>query len=213
MRGVRVVAVALAAALATGIAIGGARADGDPASDYLIGQQVFLPYDAKIPRPAQRKLLATVKAANEQGFKIRVALIWSDYDLGSVTALWKQPQRYARFLGVELSYYYKQRLLVVMPNGFGLNYPKHATGKEAVLLAKIPIPATPAGLTGAATDAVQRLAAANGVALAPDQHVTSDGQRNTHDRIVIATAVLVALLIGWLLRLLIRRRAAARVSG
>ena len=32
---------------------GTAHADGDPASDYLLGTQVFLPYDIKLPAAKQ----------------------------------------------------------------------------------------------------------------------------------------------------------------
>ncbi|HET7572147.1 MAG TPA: hypothetical protein VFJ77_05695, partial [Gaiellaceae bacterium] len=98
----RLALLVAAAALCAGLGAGAARADGDPASDYLIQQQVFLPYDAKIPKPQQDALVAALRSVNAQGFRIRVALIWSDYDLGSVASLWKQPRRYARFLGVEL---------------------------------------------------------------------------------------------------------------
>src|SRR5205823_4449209 len=79
-----------------------ARADGDPASDYLLGSKIFLPYDAKFPPQQSAKLTALVVAANRAGFKIRVAIIWSNYDMGSVTALWHKPRTYARFLGLEL---------------------------------------------------------------------------------------------------------------
>ena len=201
--------VLVAAAVAAAVLVGGARADGDPASDYLIGQKVFLPYDAKISRTAQRKLLAAVQSANRQGFRVRVALIWSDYDLGVVTSLWKQPRRYARFLGVELSYYFKGRLLIVMPSGFGFNWPKHDTAAAYNELAGVPIAPTPDGLATAATTAVQRLASKSGVTVSTSPRgVTSPSQRNSHDRIVILVAVLVALAIGAAARLLIRRRAA-----
>ena len=135
-----VICVAAAAALAAGLGAAAAHADGDPASDYLIAQKVFLPYDAKIPQVEQRKLLAAVQSANKQGFKIKVALIWSDYDLGAVTVLWRKPRTYARFLGEELSYYFKGRLLIVMPSGFGFNYLKHDNTKAAyAVLEKIQI--------------------------------------------------------------------------
>ena len=137
-----------------------------------------------------------------------MALIWSDYDLGSVTALWKQPKRYARFLGVELSYYVKGRLLVVMPNGFGFNWPKHDPAAAYALLASIPVGAGPGGLAAAATAAVQKLASAAGVTVSTAQTAETPAQRNNHDRIVIVVAVLVALLLGAGARLLIRRRAA-----
>ncbi len=136
-------------------------------------------------------------------------MIWSDYDLGSVTALWKQPRRYARFLGVELGYYFKGRLLVVMPNGFGFNWPKHGTAAAYAELAKVPIQATPGGLATAATSAVQRLAAKAGVdASTTAGATTTASDRNAHDRLVIVIAVLAALLLGGAARFIVRRRAA-----
>jgi hypothetical protein len=204
----RIAVVLAAAVLIAGAAAGVARADGDPASDYLISQKVFFPYDAKIPASAQRELLATVQSANAQGFKIRVALIWTDYDLGAVTSLWKQPQRYARFLGVELSYYFKGRLLIVMPNGFGFNWPKHDTAAAYRTLGAIPVGNTPEAFVGAATTAVQRLAAQAGVT-ASAAGANRGGKalgRNGHDRVVILAAVLVALALGALARFVVRRR-------
>jgi hypothetical protein len=171
---------------------------------------VFLPYDAKIPKPAQQKLLSVVQSANKQGFKIRVALIWSDYDLGSVTALWRRPKTYARFLGVELSYYFKGRLLIVMPNGLGYNWVKHEAAPGYKLLAPIRVGAGPRGLAVAATAAVRKLASAAGVTLSTSEQTpaVTPSQRNDHDRVVIVVAVLVALLLGGAARLVIRRRAA-----
>jgi hypothetical protein len=203
----RSLAALAAALLLAGAAAGAARADGDPASDYLIGQKVFLPYDAKIPKASQQKLLAAVQSANEQGFNVRVALIWSDYDLGSVTALWKQPRRYARFLGVELGYYYKGRLLIVMPNGFGFDWPRHPSAAAYRTLATVPIEPTPAGLADAATAAVTKLAAARGVTATTAGAATApQSRRNNRDRVVILAAVLAALLLGAAARLLVRRR-------
>ena len=202
----RLLACMLALALACGVAAATARADGDPASDYLIEQKVFFPYDAKIPQSAQRRLLAAVQSANAQGFRIRVALIASDYDLGAVTALWKQPRRYARFLGVELGYYYKGRLLIVMPNGFGFNYPKHSTTAEYALLSKIPVRPDASGLMTAGETAVERLAAAAGVKVAAPANVTTPAQRNTHDREVILAVVIIALAVAVAARFLLRRR-------
>ncbi len=142
-----------------------ARADGDPASDYLIEQQLFLPIDGRISAQAQNQLAQTVRDATERGFPIRVAVISSPYDLGSVTALWRKPGPYARFLSAEITYFYKGRLLVVMPNGLGFAYPKHGRADEQALLARIPITRTPTGLAQAATRAVAELAAAHGVRL------------------------------------------------
>jgi hypothetical protein len=208
----RALALAVAIAACLSLATGPARADGDPASDFLIAQKVFFPYDAKIPQADQRRLLAAVQSANKQGFKIRVALIWSDYDLGAVTVLWRKPRTYARFLGEELSYYFKGRLLIVMPSGFGFNFAKHSTAAAYAVLSKIPIGGKPRSLAVAATTAVQRLAAAEGVQTSTvATNGTTPTQRNGQDRVVIVAAVLGALLLGGGLRLLIRRRA-ARVS-
>jgi hypothetical protein len=137
-----------------------ARADGDPASDYLLVQHVFVPYEGATAAKEQRMLTAAVAAADKAGFKIRVAVIFSNYDLGSVTVLWRKPQTYARFLGAELAFVYSQRLLVLMPNGFGFNWPKHSPKAEYATLAKVPVKHGAAGMLESATAAVQALAKA-----------------------------------------------------
>ena len=50
-----------------------ARADGDPASDYLLTQKVFFPFDFKVPAAKQQQLVALVDEANRAGYPIRVA--------------------------------------------------------------------------------------------------------------------------------------------
>jgi protein SCO1 len=172
----------LSAALALAVALvalsgGVARADGDPASDYLVANQVFLTSQSGGISPAQRQLVASVAAANRAGFAIRVAVISSAYDLGSVTELWNQPRTYARFLGVELSLVSRrQRLLVVMPNGFGFNWPGHPTASAYGLLATVPLDSRAgAGLAAAAEVAIRRLAGASGVALPPSQPAAGGG--------------------------------------
>ena len=198
--------VAVLALVAAALAfVPAALADGDPASDYLLTQQVYLPYDAKLPAAKQQQLAAVVTAANRAGYKIRVALIASRYDLGAITSLWRRPRTYARFLGAELHYVYKQRLLVVMPNGFGFNRPKHTATAEYALLAKIPIGAGESGLADAAETAVKRLAAAEGVTVVPAA-VTSPAARNSHDRTTIVIAALAAIALATLGRFALRRR-------
>ena len=203
MRGALALLLACVLALSAATA---ARADGDPASDYLLGSKVFLPYDAKFPPKQAAELTALVASANKAGFAIRVAIIWSDYDMGSVTTLWRKPRTYAKFLGLELSFVYKQRLLVVMPNGLGFNWPKHSTTAEYALLAKIPTGPSPTALLTAATTAVTKLSAAGGVHVTAPAHVTTPAQRNTHDRETILAAVLGALALAAAARFLIRRR-------
>ena len=196
----------IAACVLSAVGAQSARADGDPASDYLLGQKIFLPYDANFPPKQAAELTGLIDAANKAGFKIRVAILWSDYDMGSVTALWRKPHTYAKFLGLELGFVYKQRLLIVMPNGFGFNWPKHPAAAEYALLQKIPIPPGAPGLLTAAKAAVKTLAAASGVTVAAPGHVTTPAQRNAHDREIIIAAVLAALALAVGARYLLRRR-------
>jgi hypothetical protein len=196
----------LAVVLVAAFAAQAAHADGDPASDYLLGQKVFLPYDAKFPAKQSAELTALIGAANKAGFKIRVAVIWSAYDMGAVTTLWRKPRTYAKFLGLELGFVYKQRLLVVMPNGFGFNWPKHPPAAEYALLSTIAIPRGATGLLTAAQAAVTKLAAAHGVQVTAPTHVTTPGQRNAHDREIILAIALGVLALAATARYLVRRR-------
>ena len=200
----------LAVAFAGGFAAV-ARADGDPASDYLVTRQVFLSSQSASESVLRsEQLLSTVAAANRAGFAIRVAVISSEYDLGSITALWRKPRIYARFLGLELSSVYKQRLLVVMPNGFGLNWPGHSTASAYRLLARVPAAPDAAGLAAAADTAVRQLALSARIKLA----VPTDGRSRVNARahshgsnsLVIIAAAAGAARCRWLLLLLAFRR-------
>jgi hypothetical protein len=196
----RRLALTLAIAAAC-IVAGTARADGDPASDYLLGSQVFLPFDAKIPKAKQQELIATLADANRKGYKIRTAVIWSAYDLGAVTALWKKPQTYARFLGAEIQFVYAKRLLIVMPNGFGFYWHGHPSAREEKALAAIPITPTPVGIVDAAKQAVVELAAADGVKLEPaGAKAPSRGKQ----RIIIVLVVVAVIALLVLLRIALR---------
>jgi hypothetical protein len=141
---------------------GSARADGDPASDVLISQAVFVPGDAGISAHDAARLAALARAARAARFPLRIALIASAYDLGSVGVLWRKPRTYARFLGTELLPFYRGRLLVEMPSGFGLYHGKRPVRRELALLAGISIGPGGAGLVAAAAAATRRLASAAG---------------------------------------------------
>jgi hypothetical protein len=141
---------------------GVAWADGDPASDVLIDQAAFLPWDAGATTSQQAQLGAVLRAAAKSGYAIRVAIIASSSDLGSITALWGQPQAYARFLDVELSEAYQGRVLVVMPNGFGLASTTRLLPAEQEVVAQAPPPRTRSELTTAAEATIAKLAAAAG---------------------------------------------------
>jgi hypothetical protein len=157
-----------------------------------------------VPKERQQEFTSFVDATNRSGFAIRVAIIGSSYDLGSVTSLWRQPQTYARFLGAELQFVYRKRLLIVMPNGFGFYWKGHAATRESALLAKIRIGPGGPGLVDAAQAAVTKLAAASGV------HVTRTAQKSAakkggHGRSLIILAAIAALAIAVLARLALRR--------
>jgi hypothetical protein len=75
--GVAVLAAVLALAAATT-----AHADGDPASDFLVTQKVFLPYDARISATRSEQLAALASDAAREGYPIRIALIASPVTSG-----------------------------------------------------------------------------------------------------------------------------------
>jgi cytochrome oxidase Cu insertion factor (SCO1/SenC/PrrC family)/thiol-disulfide isomerase/thioredoxin len=162
-----VLAVALLAILAAGLTarVAPAAADGDPGSDVLVYQPLFLAADSGITVAQQVKLGDLLQSAQRAGVPIRVAIIAGPSDLGAVTALWRKPQAYARFLGVELSLTYTGRLLVVMPNGFGFNWPGHSSAAAYRALGRISIRGGGTGLASATQEAVGVLAAGAGVRL------------------------------------------------
>jgi cytochrome oxidase Cu insertion factor (SCO1/SenC/PrrC family)/thiol-disulfide isomerase/thioredoxin len=164
-KGWRACAVALLAVLLVGLPASVARADGDPGSDVLVYQNLFFGTDAGLSVQQQAELGSLLKAAAGAGFPVRVAIIASPFDLGAVTGLWRQPRTYARFLGYELSLAYKQRLLVVMPNGFGFNWPGHSPASAYRVLTGMSIRPGGDGLFDATEDAIGKLAHASAVKL------------------------------------------------
>lgn len=189
---------------------GAARADGDPASDVLVSRDAFVPLDAAATAGEEARLEAVVAAAARRGYPIRVALIASSSDLGSVTALWRQPQNYAEFLGQELSLAVHARVLVVMPNGFGLYAAGGQRRSELVALAGTGPAGSPARLATIAVTAVRNLAAATGhavpaAALASTVNVgRSPASADTVVWIVFAAGA-VLIVLAWAASLRARR--------
>lgn len=182
----------LTAAFAVLCAPAGARANGDPASDYLLAQSLFLPFNAKIDPTAEKRLSNVVSEAEKAGFRIRVAIIRTAYDLGTAFSLMNKPQRYAKFLSLELSFVYRDRLLVVMPKGFGYAVNGKLDPKASGVLKLLPAPGPDATkeVEGAAV-AVQRLAAAAGYTIV----VKTGGDTGTRDRITIAAAATAGIAL------------------
>jgi hypothetical protein len=192
------------------LAPGRARADGDPASDVLATQPLFLPQDGGLTFRQEAELDGLVGAARADGYALRVAVIASPTDLGSVTELWRQPENYAHFLGQELSLVYRGTLLVVMPDGFGL-YGRASSAERAALAG----PAVASGGLGArAITAVQRLAAAAGhpVQVSIGLPRRSSGGADYAALIVLAVGALL-ILAAWTLSLRARPLRAGREPG
>jgi hypothetical protein len=162
------VGVAVMASILALLALGGAPpalADGDPASDVLVNTTLFNPIDSGIPFSTVDRLEGVLDLSAKAGFPIRVAIINSATDLGTVTSLWgKPPYEYAEYLWEELRNLYDGQILVVMPNGFGLWGPPH--GRYAVSKAELRVKALAPGrsvtLAEAAISAVPLLAKAAG---------------------------------------------------
>ncbi len=149
------------------IAAPAALADGDPASDVLVNMKLFDPIDSGIPFPTVDRLEGLLTLSANAGFPIRVAMINSATDLGTVTQFWGKsqgPGSYAYYLWDELRNLYDGQILVVMPNGFGLWGPPH--GRYAVTAAELKVRALAPGrgvsLADAAMSAVPLLAQAAG---------------------------------------------------
>ena len=223
----RACVAALLVVLVVGVPASTARADGDPGSDVLVYQNLFAGSEVGLSVQQQVQLGALLKAAAGRGFPIRVAMIGGTQDLGAVTELWREPRTYARFLGYELSLAYKQRLLVVMPNGFGFNWPGHSPTSAYRVLAGVSIGSGAAGLFNATEAAVSKLAVAGGVKLpssaitpaasaAPTNAAAPAGQppatrRSTDDVLGIVVLALVAVAgIAFAVRWVGRRRGWAR---
>ncbi len=219
------VLTALALALALALVAWPARAvaDGDPASDVLTETPVYFPADAGIPATRQAQVLKLVDEAARRGYPLRVALIAHRSDLGSIGALWSKPNVYSWFLGTELSLVFHGTLLVVMPNGYGVDVigePGAAAKTQAAAAPLIHL--APAGgggeaLADSAITAVQRITSAAGIPLTlPRATVPAAAASGGVD--VIAWAVLAAgigvLVAAWTASVRARplRRGVASVS-
>jgi hypothetical protein len=198
----RVFLVAAAAAL---VAVPAARANGDPASDVLITNQVYIGPEVPISNADRDTLVKTVAAANERGYPIRVAMITFTSDLGTAVSLWRRPRDYAKFLGSELAFVYTKPLLISMPSGFGFYHGRKPVAKEERVLARVRAGKTPSALTQSTAGAVRELAAANGVDVPA---YSPGGGHDWRDRAIIAGAGLV--VVGLIAAAVVRRLSRGR---
>jgi hypothetical protein len=192
--------------VAFAVSVSVALADGDPASDYLISQQVFLPFQTKVSTSAANELTGLLADSKQKGFPLKVAVIADRYDLGSVPSLFGKPQQYASFLGQEDYYFFKAELLVVMPGGYGLYKYRGLPAADKAAVKSLAPPGSASGdvLVAAATHAVRVLAAHHGVMLAVAPSGSSSSR--TRDRIEIVAGVVGLCVLAIGVRLLVRRR-------
>jgi hypothetical protein len=194
------------AALVSATTVPAARANGDPASDYLISQTVFLPFESAVSDSQATQLKDLLEAAKGKGFEVRVALIASRRDLGAVPMLFGKPQTYADFLGQELVFFYKGHLLVVMPAGYGFYKKGQDFAADKQLLATLKTPDTADGnaLAASAENAVRALAQRRGITL----EAASSGESSSanRDRVRIVVAVILLSVAAFGTRMLLGRR-------
>jgi hypothetical protein len=161
-------AVVLSAALVAGI-VGIAQADIDPASDVLLVQDFFVPYQPQVCSEMKDALGKATKRSKAGGYPLKLALIASPSDLGGAPQLFGQPQTYAKFLGHELELaghgvgrpVQNRPVVVVMPQGFGLYHvdPRATHAADSV---RIPKGGDPTALARAALVALPKITAAAG---------------------------------------------------
>jgi ABC-type glycerol-3-phosphate transport system substrate-binding protein len=183
-----------------------ARADADPASDALLIQDIFFPYQPMVSAGVASALNQVVAEAKAAHFPVKVALISGPEDLGGLPNLFAQPQRYADFLDREISYNAPVALLVVMPQGFGT----HSLGKQGELNPLLPVNPAPGsdGLAKAAIAAVLKLAADAGHPLAAPKIVATKSKSGggTSPALTFGAPVLLVLIAAGGVALTRRRR-------
>jgi hypothetical protein len=196
LRAAALLAALVIVATAAPVAFG----DGDPASDYLPSVNAFVPFGPP-PNAPDKKTTATLnKLLTESqlhGHGYKVAVIHSTLDLGAITVLFGQPQRYATFLYNEIKPFVTGMphgtLMVVMQKGFGLvGGGATAAGRAAAARVRIPANASATQLTQAAIDGVYAVSQANGHPLA---HVSASVPGKSRTKRWILVGAIVALLV------------------
>jgi hypothetical protein len=171
-----------------------AFSDGDPASDVLLAQRVFYPYSPSVSAGLQKTLDAETAQASRAHFPIKVALIDTPVDLGAIPTLFAKPRQYAGFLDQEISFAgSKQRLLVVMPDGYGVQGLGVPATDAASRLAP-PSGGASDDLARAAIAAVPKLAAAAGHPIATASGQSPGGEGNATTALSVAGLAFLAVV-------------------
>lgn len=200
----------LLAALATPPA---ALADGDPASDVLLLQDAYLPYQPEVPKPIADALNRTLKQLKAAGYTLKVAVIATKTDLGAVPQFFGRPGPYASFLESEIKFNKAKPLLVVMQAGYGTAAIAPEVAASVTGLEK-PSSGSGDALGRAAVDGVLRIAAAAGHPLAKPKlppAAGGGGGGGTSPAVIFGVPVLLLALGGGLAAL--RARQADRAAS
>jgi len=183
------VTAALLASLGTAPAV---HANGDPASDVLLTQDAFYPYEPEVPQPVQDGLDDTLDRARKEGFPLKVAIIASQNDLGAIPQFYGKPQPYADHLQTEIAFDKPKPLLVVMPTGFGV---AAIPGKPLEALEEIDTPDGDSGdsLGRTAIEATRALAEAQGKSLPEPKLPPPEDEGGTSPIVYFVPILLLAL--------------------
>src|SRR4051812_11167384 len=182
-----------------------ARADGGPASDVLLLQDVYLPYAPGVPTPLGKTITDLLKTTRKKGFALKVAIIADPKDLGAVPQFFGKPQSYAPFLQSEIAFNSKKPLLVVMPSGFGAAALPVGT-EQALQGVDLPKSANGEDLGRAAVAAIVKLSTAAGHPVPAPKLPAAGGGGGGGTSPIIVFGVPVALLaLGGALAALRRR--------
>lgn len=171
-----------------------ARADADPASDVLLAQSAFYPYQPAVSHNLEATLNGLLRSAERTGLPLKVAVIGSPEDLGAIPEFFGHPQSYARFLDKEISYNNKPPLLVVMPAGFGVVAAGNAAGLAGV---KIDRRHGSDGLVRSAIEAVVLLARSTGRTIKQPAILSAkSGSGGPPTAVLFAIPVVLLILLG-----------------
>jgi len=193
------------------VAVPPARADGDPASDVLLTQSVFVPYGAPVSPAVVTQLETVVARARAAGYPIKVAIVRVRYDLGAVTSLYGKPQVYAKFLGRELMFIYRGRLLVVMPQGYGYYDGRRRRGPELRVLRGLGVGKGPDQIVEAASGAVAGLARANGHAVTVPP-VAAQPRKGSNRTFLVIGGLIAAAILAFAIGLAVWLRGGAKLQ-
>jgi hypothetical protein len=186
-----------------------ARGNIDPASDVLLLQNLFLPYQPKVCSELADPLRDMLGKTSKDGFPLKVAVISSRADLGGAPQYLGRPQPYAKFLGGELGVFGPDvgrdlaanlTLLTVMKEGFGY-YRSGSAPNVATEARRLPKPGSsdPSALVRATLNAVPKVARAAGHPVAvPDIPSGCSTGGGTSPLVFVVPVALLILVAGTL---------------